>query len=105
MSYRLRAAEADLFDAEIVAGENIDADAVALHGFSGFGDAAEPFGDQPADGGGLELLLGVERLQEVDDAVEIEVAGDDVSALAVLHDVAFGLVLVADLAHDDFEQI
>ncbi len=43
--------------------------------------------------------------KQVGDAGEVEIAGDDVAAVAVFGDVAIRLVLVADLADDDFEQV
>src|SRR5215813_13357889 len=98
MRYRLRVAEPYLFDAKFIAGQDVHADTVAFDRFSGPGNAAEPLGDETAHRGGGEVLLGFEGLEEIADAVEIEVAGDDIAALAVFHDVAFRLVLVADFA-------
>ena len=47
----------------------------------------------------------VEAVHQIGDAIEIEAAGDDEAALAILGDVAFGFVLVADFADDDFQQV
>ncbi len=81
------------------------ADAVALHALAGLGHAAQPFADQPADGGGFDVFFAMEGLEQVGNAIEIETAGDDVAALAVFGDIAFRFVLVADFADDHFHQI
>src|SRR5215813_5367879 len=65
MSYRLRFTKAYLFHAQLVAGQNVDADAVPLHRFAGFGNAAEPLGYQTADGGRSEIVLWMEGVEQV----------------------------------------
>ena len=72
--------------------------------FARLRDAAQPFGDQPADGGGFEIFLGVE-FEQIGHARHVEIAGDDVAALAVFLHVGIGLVLVANLAQDHFHQV
>jgi len=47
----------------------------------------------------------VERGQEVAHSVQVETSRDDIAPAAVLGDVAIGLVLVADLADDDLQQV
>src|ERR1035441_7984091 len=76
-----------------------------IYALAGLGHASQPFADQAAHRGGFDLFFAVERGYQVRDAVEIEAAGDDEAALAVLGDVAFRLVLVADFADDDFQQV
>ena len=78
---------AHLGHAQLVAGQDIDVDAVALDGFAGLRHAAEPFGDQSADGGGFEIFLRME-VEQIGQARHIETAGDDVAALAVFLHVA-----------------
>src|SRR3954447_6812978 len=101
----LRFADADLLDAQVVGGENLDADAVAVDELARFGNAAEPLADEAAHGGGFDILLEVKAGEEVGEAREVEIAGNDVAASSVLDDVAIGLVLVADFADDDLEQV
>ena len=85
----LRLADADALHTQVVARQNLDAYAVALHHLAGPGHTAEPFGHQAADRRRLESVLGpVERFHQTGHAVEIEIAGDDVAALAVLLHVA-----------------
>ena len=102
MSNRLRLADANLFDPEIVAGEHIDADAVALHGLARFGTRPSHSLTRPPTVVDFDIFFAVEGGQQVADAVEVEIAGDDEAALAVFDDVAIRLVLVADFADDDF---
>src|ERR1051326_2865640 len=49
----LRLAETNLLDAQFVAGQDLDTDAVAFYDLSGFRNAAEPFADEPPDPAGL----------------------------------------------------
>src|SRR5437763_3721114 len=49
MRYRLRLADANLFDAEIVAREHVNSDAVALHELACLRHPSEPLGDETAD--------------------------------------------------------
>src|SRR5271157_5741907 len=105
MSYRLGPADAHLLHPQFVAGQHFNAHAVALHHFSGLGNAPQPFAQQAAHRGGFDLFLAMEGIEKIGDAVQIEIAGDDVSAAAVFLDIAVGLVLVADLSDDHLEQI
>src|ERR1035437_7354438 len=79
-------------------------DAFALDGFAGLRHAGEPFGDQPADGGGCDIFLRVE-FEQIAEARHVEAAGDDVAALPVFLRGGIGLVLVADFAQDDFDEV
>src|ERR1041385_214388 len=72
-------AETDLFDAEIVAGENFDAGAVAIHRLALLGHPAQPFAEQPSDRGGFEIFFGVERIQQAGDPAQVEVTRDDIA--------------------------
>src|SRR5215469_13079128 len=103
MGNGLRFDEAHLAYSQAVGSKDFDADAVAVDGLPGLGDAAEPFADKASDGGGLDVFFAMEGIDEVGHAVEIEIAGDDVAALAILDDVAGGLMLVTDFTDDDFE--
>ena len=49
----------------------------------GFGHTAQPLADQAADRGGFDIFLAAERVEQIADAVEVEIAGDDEAALAV----------------------
>ena len=63
------------FDAEVVAGEHFDANPIAVHEFAGFGDPAEPLADEASDGGGFNFVFAVEGIEEVGDAIEVEISG------------------------------
>src|SRR5262249_9213305 len=92
-------------DAQLVAGQHFEADTAAFHELAGLGHAAEPFADQAAHRRGFDVFSAVESLDEIGDAIEIEAAGDNETALAIFGNVAIGFVLVADFADDDFEQV
>ena len=57
MGHRLRLADAHLFHAQLVGGQHLDADAIALHHFSGLGNAPQPLAYQPAHRGGFDVLF------------------------------------------------
>src|ERR1043166_7849952 len=80
MRHGLRFANADLIHAQVVAGQDLHADAVALDGFAGFGDAAEPLADQAADGSGLDILFPAEGIHQLGNAADVETSGDDETA-------------------------
>src|SRR5947209_3125531 len=101
MRYRLRLADANLFNPEIVACEHVDANAVAIHKLARLRHASEPLADETPNGGRFQIFFRPERRHEVVDARQVEVAGDYIAALPVLDHVAIGLMFVADLADDD----
>src|ERR1700735_3306036 len=54
MRHRLRFGDADLAHTQVVAGQHFNADAVALHGFAGLGNAPQPFAHQAAHRSGFD---------------------------------------------------
>src|SRR6266852_4373139 len=104
MCYGLRSADAHLLNAQFVAGQHFNADAVTLDRLARLRHAPQPFGYQAAHGSRLNLLLWTE-LEHVRQPAQIEVTGNDVAALAVLCDIGIRLVFVADLAQDHFHQV
>src|ERR1051325_7142796 len=86
LRHGLGLAEAHLFHPELVARQHLDADSVALHTRARLRDAAQPFADEPSDGGGFDLLLGME-VEEVAQPREVEIARDDVTPRAVLQHI------------------
>src|SRR5579885_872740 len=104
MSDGLGLANTHLRDAQGVAGEHFDADALAFGDLAGLRHVAQPLGNQPADGGGLGALLRAE-FEQVVEPRQVETTRDDVAAVAVFLDVGVRLVLVADLAQDDLDQV
>src|SRR5215469_2322074 len=105
MSHGLRLADLDLLDAQVVAGHGFEANAIALDRLSSLGHAAEPFGEKAADCGRFDIFFAAEGFHEVGHAVEIEVAGNDKAAFAILCDIAGGFVFIANLTDDHFEQV
>src|SRR5579862_8190784 len=97
-------ADAHLGDAQVVAGQNIDSDTVALDGLARFRHPSEPFSNQAADGGGLDVFLGME-FEQIAQARYVETAGDDITTPRVFLHIGFRLVLVADLAQDHFDEV
>src|SRR3954453_337974 len=105
MHYRLRLADANLLDAEIVACEHVNTNAVALHELACLRHPSEPLGDETADRSRFQIFFRPETGHEIAHARQGEIAGDDEAALPVLDHIAIRLMLVADLADDDFEQV
>src|SRR5574340_230615 len=105
MNHRLGAREPHLLHAQIVAGQHLDADAFALHGFSGARHAAEPLAHQSPNRAGFHLVLQAEAVEEIGQPADIEVAGDDEAAMAVFLRVLVRLVLVADFTDYDLQQV
>src|ERR1039458_6033074 len=98
MGNRLRLGDANLVDAQLVAGQHLEVKAAAVHGLAGFGNASQPLAGQAADGGGFDVFFLVKVLNQIADAIEIETAGDDVAAVSVFDHVGIGFVFVADLS-------
>ena len=92
--------DADLIDAHLIRGQDLDRNAVALGRFAGLGHVPQPFGDQSADGGRFGAF-GRMEIQQILQAADVEAAGDDVAAIRLGAEIALGLVLVVDFA-DDF---
>src|ERR1700674_59186 len=91
MGHGLRLADFHLAHAQLVAGQHLEADPIAPHEFAGGRHGAEPFRHKASHGGGFYVLFAVERFEEIAHAVNIEIAGDDIAAHAVLGDVAVRL--------------
>src|SRR5262249_3793481 len=97
--------DAHLTDAELIGDQHLDAHTVALDDFAGLGHAAEPFADQASDGRGLDILFAMKARDEIGQPVDVEAAGDNEAAATVFFDVAFGLVFIANLSDDHFQEI
>ena len=82
--------DADLADAQFVAGQHFEPDSVAFDELAGLGHAAEPFAHQAAHRGGFDVFSAMEAIDEIGNAIEIEAAGDDEAAIAIFGDIAFG---------------
>src|SRR5580704_4613790 len=70
MSYRLRFSEPYLLHAEFVAGQNFNANAVAVGRLAGLGNVPQPFADQPANRAGFDVFLAVKRIEQAADAIQ-----------------------------------
>ena len=98
------AGDTDAVYTSVVGGQYFQSDAVAFSTFAHARDAAEPFGDETADGGGFELFVGA-VLEKAIEMVDVEGAGDDPGAFAVGGEVLSGFVFIADFAEDFFDEI
>src|SRR3954447_4540809 len=65
MRYRLRLADADLFDPEIVACEHVDANAIAVHHLACLRHTTEPLADETANRGRFQIFFRPERRHKI----------------------------------------
>src|SRR5208283_496986 len=83
MRHRLGFTDANLLHAPLIGGQYLHANAVAVHQLAGLRHPPQPLADQAAHGGRFDVLLAVERIEQVGHAVQIEIAGHDETAMAV----------------------
>src|SRR5215475_11792738 len=89
LRHGLRLGKPHLSDTQIVGRQYVDADAIAFHALACLGHTAEPLADQPADSGRFDVLFAMEGSYQIGQAVQIEAAGDDEAAFAILLYVTF----------------
>src|SRR5271157_837428 len=83
--------------------QNLEAETIVLENFAGCGDASRQLAHQSADGSRV-LLVCPDPSQQFFQQIQIGVTVEDVGGVTLLYNVRF-LMLIANLAHDLFDQV